>query len=115
MNSNANVQSDHRAALRNLLLRWMMILVVLPAGWILLWIVNYEVAVFVWSVMTFTYLGLLMILAFITMLAEQKYAGRLKLWRGVLAISGRIAVTGIIGILYLLVFVWIRYGPDYFQ
>ena len=115
MNSNPQVQADQHAALREGLLRWVMILAVLPAGWMFLWIVDIGVAVFVWSVVSFAYLCLLVILSFTTMFAEHRYADRLKLWRRILAISGRMAFTGIIGFLYLLFLVWTQYGPDDFR
>ncbi len=115
MNSNLQVQDDQRAGLRARLERWAMILVVIPACWLFLWTVNIGVAVFVWSGVSVAYLSVLFILTFTTMFVEQRYADRLKLWRTVLAISGRIAFTGIIAFLYLILFVWTQYGPDYFQ
>lgn len=115
MDTEVQSNNEQRAPAKPRWRRWLMRYLVVPLCWFLLLFSNRDVAVLVWSLLVIIYLGLLLVLTFTTMFAEDRFAGRLKVWREALSGSGELVLGGILFFLYLLIYILIAYGPDYFQ
>ena len=115
MNTTLQKDSDRHVPMRGKLRERIMLYLVIPSVWVLLIFLNRDLYVYAFYVVCVTYLLLLCALTAITFFAEERLAGRLKQWRRLLSIGGRLAFGGLLSLIYLVLFVLIVYGPDYFQ
>jgi hypothetical protein len=117
MDTEVQSNNEQRTPAKRRWRRWLMLYLVVPLCWFLLLFSNRDVAVLVWSLLVIIYLGLLLVLTFTTMFAEDRFAGRLKFWREALSVSGELVLGGILlfFFLYLLIYISIAYGPGFFQ
>ena len=101
--------------LRDRLRRRLIVYLVIPIGWLVLFFAARAIAYSLWSCLSVGYLVLLFAMTFTTVFAEDRFSGKLTVWRKVLSIGGPLVLGGLLSALYLVIFILIAYGPDYLQ
>lgn len=101
--------------LRDRLRRLLIVYLVIPVGWSILFFAAGAMAYSLWACLSVGYLILLFAMTFTTAFAEDRFAGKLTVCRKVLSIGGPLALGGLLSGLYLVIFILIAEGPDYFE